>query len=355
MSVETERERASQAIAEAYQSSFFNLYWRAIGLFLGKGRPSSIWVSAAAVMVGNLLLGVAVSALLGETQFTALNAILVNVMWVTWTYLGVSLTIIINGRMVEFLQQRVTRSLRSERDVRDLLQWANQWLGKQIPQLLVSLGLGISIALLAFRSIYPASRFALGPVLIYFVNFFHISIATYGLLSLIAFVLKLQDWSLLLYTDDPASSPILLELSNELRSYMLYVSGGTALLLLLAGSVHALTITTALIALVVVWIPILILFVLGNQAFSRQIIRVKYERLEKIQSEIMELSDVEKMDTITVTHVKHLMDYHDRVKASRESLYSYRSIINLIGSLALPTISAVLSTIDVWQRIFGKP
>lgn len=353
MSIQTERERASQVIADLYENSFFQRYWRAIGFFIGRGKPISVWMSAAVVMAANLLLGVMVSTLLRETQFTTLNAILVNAMWVTWAYFAICLTLNINGRLVEFLRLDITKSLQNEQHIHELLLWAKRWIGRQIPQLLFSLGFGITSALLAFHGVYPTTKFSFGQTLIYFVNFFHLGIALYGAFALTAFMLNLRNWYLLLYVDDPASSPILLRLAKELRDYALLVSFASAVPLLLTGLMGVVNITLVLIVLFA-WIPILALFVLGNQAFSQQIIRVKYERLEQLQSRIMKLSsDAEKMDTDTILHVKNLMDYHDRVKSSRNSLYSAQSFINLIGSLALPVLSAILSTIDVWQKIFG--
>lgn len=354
MSIQTERQRASQVFGELYQNSFFNRYWETIGRFLGRGKPTSIWVSAAIVMSGNLLLGVAVSTLLVETQFTTLNAILVNIMWVTYTYFMIPLFLNRNKRLLEFLQLQFLKSLPDEHQIQEFLVWANQWLGRKIPQFFVSIGLG-TIAFLAFYGIYPTAKFSLGQVLIYFINFFHAGIWLYGLLSLTAFMLKLNIWNLVLYSDDPASSPILLQFSKELRDYILFFAFASAILLLLVGLIGALNATITLTMLVIVWIPMLVLYVLGNQAFSHQIVRVKYERLEKLQSKIMRLSDAEKLDKDTIAHIKSLIDYHDRVKSSRNSLYSTESFVNLVGSLAMPLLGATLSIIDVWQKIFGEP
>lgn len=350
-----DRQYASQVIGELYQNSFFNRYWETIGRFLGRGKPTSIWVSAAVVMSANLLLGVTVSALLGETQFTTWNAILVNLMWVTYSYFMIPLFLYRNKRLLEFLQSRVVKSLADESDVNEVLLWASRWIGRRIPQLLLSFALGISVAWLAFYGIYPLAKFSLGQVLIYFINFFHAGVWLYGLLSLIAFILKLNKWHLVLYVDDPASSPILLQFAKELRDYIFFIAFASAILLLLAGVIGAFNITILLSMLAVVWIPMLVLYVLGNQAFSHQIVRSKYYRLEKLQSEIMKRSDVENLDKDTIAHIKSLVDYHDRVKSSRNSLYSPDSFINLIGSLALPLLGAILSAIDVWQKLLGKP
>jgi len=343
MSIQSERQRASQVIAELYKSSFFIRYWEIIGRFIGRGKPASIWMSAAVVMCANLLMGVTVSALLGETQFTTRNAIIVNTMWVTYSYFMIPLMIGIHGRMIEFLHTQFTKSLQQEQHIHELMFWANQWLGQKILQLFVSLGFGLIVGLLSFYGIYPSTKFSFGQTLIFFVNFFHLGLTFYGVLSLLAFVLRLKSWHLILYPDNPATSPILLRLSNELRNYILFLAIASAILLLLLGSIGALSTIIIVSMLILAWIPILALFVLGNQAFSQQIIRVKYERLEELQTKIMKLSNVEKMDTDTMAYVKGLMDYRDRVNSSQNSLYNPASFINLIGSLALPVLSVILS------------
>ena len=355
MSIEIERQHASQVIDELYENTFFQRYWRAIGRLIGRGKQASIWVSAAIVMCTNLLLGLTVSALLGETQFTTMKAILVNLMWVTYGFLLVPIFISTNTRMVEFLRLRFVKSLQDESHIEELLSWASRWFGHRSIQFFISLSFGIAVALLTFHSIYPSTKFSVGQTLIYFICFFHVAVALYGLLSLLAFSSMLHKLSLVLYSDDPASSPILLQLSRQLRDYILVLAFATAGLLLLDGFVGTLNIMVILITLVVAWIPILALFVLGNQAFSQQIIRVKHERLEKLQSEIMQLSAVKEMDKDTIAHITSLMNFHDRVRATRNSLYNPEAFMNLVGSLALPLLAAILSAIDVWQRIFGRP
>ncbi len=355
MNIQNERQQASQVIDELYQNTFFQQYWQAIRKFIGKGKIASIWVSAAIIMSINLLLGVTVSVFLGETQFTTLNVILSNLIWVAYAYFSILLFLSMNTRMVKFLQLRFIKSLQYESHIHEFLFWANQWIGRKIPQLLFSLGFGIATAFLAFYTIYPSTKFSLGQILIFFINFFHAGVGVYSLLSLLAFVLKLNKWYLVLYSDDPASSPILVELSKELRTYILLLAFVSAILLILISLIGALSLTIILSMLIIVWIPILALFILGNQAFSQQITRVKHEKLEKLQSEIMKMSNGKKLDKETIAHVKSLMDYHDRVSSTRNSFYNSESFVNLIGSLTLPTLAAILSAIDVWQKIFGKP
>jgi hypothetical protein len=37
------------------------------------------------------------------------------------------------------------------------------------------------------------------------------------------------------------------------------------------------------------------------------------------------------------------------------SMINLGSVANLLGSLALPLVGALLSIFDVWQKIFGTP
>jgi hypothetical protein len=146
-----------------------------------------------------------------------------------------------------------------------------------------------------------------------------------------------------------------MQLSRELRDYILFIAFIGAILMLLLGLVEALNIILIISMVIAFWIPIMTLFIMGNYAFSQQITRAKYERLEYLQSKIMELSNVEKIDKETTAHIISLMDYHDRVKGARNSLYNIRSFTNLFGSLALPFLAAALNAIDVWQKTFGMP
>lgn len=354
MSIQSEQQYASQVIGALYQNSFFNQYWDEIGRFLGRGKPTSIWLSSAVVMGANLFLGITISLLLKETQFTTLEIIKANALWITYSFFMIPLLVNIHTMMIVFLHTQFIKSLIYEQDIRELVLWANRWFGQKKPQVLVSCVFALVIAFWTFYGLYPTSKFSFGQTLIFFINFFHLGIAGFGVLTLVDFVSRLKNWHLALYTDNPASSPILLRLAKELRNYILFIAIASAILLLLVGLVGTINNSLILLMLIMAWIPILTLFILGNQAFSQQIIRVKYERLEELQAKIMKLSNVEEMDAKTIEHVKNLMDYHDRVSSSQNSLYNVQSFINLIGSLALPVLSVILSTIDVWQKILNR-
>ena len=126
MSLITQRKQTSQAITELWHNSFFNRHWRTIGRFAGRGKEVSIWISAAVLMVVNLLLGVSLSAVLGETHFISTSIILTNLMWVTYTYLMILLALGIYSRMLDFLRLRLIESIKMEKQLQELQVWAEQ-------------------------------------------------------------------------------------------------------------------------------------------------------------------------------------------------------------------------------------
>jgi hypothetical protein len=348
MSLITQRKQTSQAIAELWHDNFFNRHWRAIGRLTGRGKEISIWISVAVLMVVDLLLGVSLSAVLGETHFTSTSIILTNLMWVTYTYLMILLALGVYSRMLDFLRLRLIESINMEKQLQELQAWAEQWLGRDFRQVLFCVAFGFLLATVNVYAIYQTTHLSVGVTLIYFINFFHLGGAVYGLISLIAFLLRLRHWNLSLYPDDPASSPILLQLSEQLRDYLLVYSSGIALFMLLVGFVGALNLITVSEFMIFNWIPILTLFLVSHFAFSSLITRVKQKRMGVIQSQIMKLSSLNKTDTKTITQIMSLMNYHDRVKSAKNSLLNLQSIINLLGSLALPSLAIL---IDAWPYV----
>lgn len=352
MSLITQHQQTSQVMADVLFNTFFQRYWRAIGSLIGRGKVASIWVSAAVVMIANILVGWSISVLLKETLFTSPEIILNNLIWVTYTYLMIPLILSINARLLEFLRNRLLGFMENEQQIEELKTWMTQWIGRPLLQLFFYLGYAVVIAPLSFYSVYHTTHFSLGVTWVYFINYFHIGAGLYGLISLIAFLLKLRHWSLRLYPDDPASSPILMQLSDELRDYMLMFSFGTTLFMLLTVLTGALTTIGIFTLLITNWIPVLTLFILGNYVLARLIKRAKYERLEILQSEITKLSSIGKLDTKTTAQILSLMDYHDRIKATPNSLINSQSMINLFGSLALPLLATLIEALPHIQNLF---
>jgi hypothetical protein len=342
MSLITQRKQTSQAVAELWHNTFFNRYWRAIGSFLGRGKEVPLGVSVAVVMTVNLIVGTSVSFLLRERQYLSAPVVMADLVWVTYTCFAVLLARVIHAKLLGFLHQRFVHSIKREKDIRDLQAWAEQWLGQNRRAILFGVVFAAGMAPSGFYAVYQTMHLSIGVTLIYFVNFFHLSVSVYGLFSLIAFLLRFKDWQLTLYPDDPGSTPILLEFAAEVRSYLMIYSFGIALFMLLTQLVGRLNLFNLVQFFLLNWLPILTMFVLANVALSGMITRVKHERMGEIQAQIMKLARLEKTDTKITAQIMGLMNYHDRVKGARNSLVNSQAIVNLLGSLALPAIATLI-------------
>ena len=106
------------------------------------------------------------------------------------------------------------------------------------------------------------------------------------------------------------------------------------------------------VILILSWTPTLTLFILGHYVFSRLIKRLKHERLGNLQSKIMKLPNADELDTKKTAQIMSLMDYHDRVKATPNSLINSQSVVNLFGSLALPLLATLIQALSCIQNLF---
>jgi hypothetical protein len=342
MSLITQRKQTSQAVAELWHNTFFNRYWRAIGGFLGRDKEVPVSVSAAVVMALSWMLGVSISFLLRESQFLSTQVVLTNLMWMGYTYFVILLAIANHSKLLDFVRLHLIASMKTEKDIRDLQAWAQQWLGRNVREVLFSVVFAAALTPVGYYSLYSQGHFSLGIAVFYFFNYFHLSASVYGLFSVIVFLSRLKDWQLTLYPDDPGSTPILLQLSAQLRNYLLVFSFGAALFMVLARLVSELNIFSIVGFLIVAWLPVLALFFLTHLSISGMITRVKQERMGEIQAQIMKLSRQGKTDTQVTAQILSLMNYHDRVKGARNSLVNSQAILNLLGSLALPAIATLI-------------
>lgn len=54
----------------------------------------------------------------------------------------------------------------------------------------------------------------------------------------------------------------------------------------------------------------------------------------------------------TLGHIDKLMDYHDRIKATKDSALNLRATLSFLNSLLLPVIASILANFDqIIERI----
>ena len=178
----------------------------------------------------------------------------------------------------------------------------------------------------------------------------------YQLIMLIIFAAKLRDYDLALFSTAPGSSKVIFQLSGELSFLVYYVAFFATILTLGTVASNVQSLSLLYISLwVSLWVPIIALFILNQTSLASMIRRAKWKTLNEVQAKIEKLRTSKSFGTPkTMDAISKLMDYHDRVKATRNSAIDSSTIANFINSLLLPLLAFILGNLDQVIALFAR-
>jgi hypothetical protein len=178
----------------------------------------------------------------------------------------------------------------------------------------------------------------------------------YYLILFIALPVRLSRYQFKLYESNPGSSEVIDHLSRMLSTFVYINAVFIALVTLWAGLWGGLNEPLFIIPFVLaVWVPLTILFIINQYGLARIITRAKWKKLNKIQAKIAALEAEENIaDKDTLEAVNRLMDYHDRIKATRNSALDLRAGLNFLNSLLLPLLAFVLANLRDILNFFNQ-
>jgi hypothetical protein len=157
---------------------------------------------------------------------------------------------------------------------------------------------------------------------------------------------SLRRYNLSLFAADPANSELVSRLSGVLSIFIYFYAVYAAYLTLVATSLGLLP-SLGLIAVLILWVPLISIFILNQMGLSSMIRRVKWKTLNEMQTKVEKLQAAKNFgDKETMDAVNRLMDYHDRVKATRDSALNLGSVLSFINSLLLPLLAFLLGNLD---------
>jgi hypothetical protein len=181
-----------------------------------------------------------------------------------------------------------------------------------------------------------------------------VNIILYQLLMLILLSTRLRRYDLKLFSADPGSTELTSRLSGELGFFIYFVAIFAAILTLVVSQIGVLY-SFGFYLVLFFWLPITALFILNQTSLSSIIRHAKWKTLNEIQAMVEKLqegnnySDKETMDAIN-----RLMNYHNQVKATRNSAVDLGTALNFINSLLLPLIAFILGNLDLVMKMFTK-
>jgi hypothetical protein len=127
-----------------------------------------------------------------------------------------------------------------------------------------------------------------------------------------------------------------------------------AIVTLVAALLGWLTLATIIFLALVGWGPLTALFVTNQVALAKIITRAKWKKLNEIQAQIEKLEAEENIaEKETMETINRLMDYHDRIKATRNSALDLRAGLNFLNSLLLPLLAFLLGNLKEVLKLFS--
>lgn len=316
-----------------------NYSGKVIQKLIRRKQMVSFYWSAAFICIVILGIGLGISALSGEKiewQF-----IKTEVLGIALAFLSLIIFKIARNTVVEKISNKILGSIQDENNIVDLQKWLYQFSNVK--------------AHLIFCIIYAIS-FTYGlrqeftgygsSFIVFFIAFIW-GIPMYFLILFILLPYKLGRYELHLYKADPSSSKIIYELSHLFGGLIyLYaiVAAGSMIFIAYSGLLPSLALPSILVA----WLPIIIFFSINQYALSSIISRGKWNTLREIQIQVENIQAKEDLtDKNNMDKVIRLMDYHDRVKATRNSALDIKAGLDFLNSLLLPVIGFFIGNIDI--------
>lgn len=357
------KEKINQGKYKTLADDLFDRTGRVIQTVTRSSNPVSMWSSAVVLALATWSIGALISVLLGELEIFS-QLILVGI-WLELLGLSAVLAIkIIFSTILRALGEKIVDAIASEADLDDL---KNRLVAisssKKYLVIMLAAGLLFGLFMPVFWLLITegslASYFA-SPV--FGVVIMSILIALQGVISwnyifpVFGLPSKIGQYELDLYTVDPASSEVIDRLSDLLNHIVFVFSANLAIFTIGLLVLVPLLLTASLVFLVLVWGILIVIFLGGQFSLSKAISRAKWKTLNDIQAKIEKLQSQEEIPTKeTLEHISALMDYHDRIRTTRNSALDIRTGLSFLQSLLLPVIGLLVANIkNVIELVFSE-
>lgn len=166
------------------------------------------------------------------------------------------------------------------------------------------------------------------------------------LLWFIRFTGRLAKYEFDLFLLAPVHSEFIVRIKRFYNNIMYAIMG----YFLLCVVLNAFNIWAELLTITFSWIPAIFLFLAYQNSLRQIIIRSKWKYLDRVQSQITDLSSKGVSDKSTLETINCLMDYHERIRLTPDSAMDIRSVLSFLNQLMLPLLGFLVANLD---RIIG--
>jgi hypothetical protein len=343
---------------------FLEWFDRLLRKILRRTKPLPIWLTATLLSLSLILIGFVIIYFSGDITLLinligasrGLGALTI----ISGAFISITSAVIMNQyirRIFSFWHNEIldqTESMASLVDFEDWLQKTCNWRLHFLVTIIAVLVLTPNGILM----VNTQSGISAGYGLIFSMLFWSVFLYVFFYQFLMAIFLsaRIRRYDLKLFAADPSSSEIISRLSSELSwvIYLVAVYGiiGLISVRLIFGSIDPYVV---IVQLFFAWLPVILLFVLIQTGLSDIIRRAKWKTLNEIQTRVEKLQAAQNFeDKESMDAINRLMDYHDRVKATRDSALDFRTYLGFINSLLLPLLAFILGNLDLVLNLFAR-
>ena len=323
--------------------------------WLGRGKPVSVLTGILFYFLLPFLIGFLIAVLLGEVNrwqkiFGNVSSMPNIFVWVYFGLLTSTLSMFVANiyfwKIVAVLKAYVLDAVETQETLGLIKLWVNFLCDKKYTLIGAVLGGLVSVPIVVSVFSNSAGIFiGVGYAVTLFLFSAQSALFFGFLLGTLVFAFNVRYYELTLFESDPAHSEVISKLSGSLNWFVYLVA--------VYGAVQTFGIVTLNLpyfssVLIVFWIAIGGVFILSQYGLSQVIQRAKWRTLNQCQLEIMAIRS--KKPALTEEdreQLNWLLEYHDRVKATRNSAFDASAGLSLLNSLFLPLIGFLLGNVDV--------
>jgi hypothetical protein len=328
-------------------------------------EPVSIWAITTILSLGLTLLGFVALYISGELlptndAFKKLGLTFeIGTLWlILLNALNITSMVLLNNytnRIFIFWRDNLLDAIESIKNIDEFETWLKTTCNKR--QHLISSLIGGSFFSLyvVVASIQRGILFSYGSVFGLYILCMVASSSIYLLWTSILLSAKLYRYEIKLLSIDPSSSELISRLSATLGLLIYIIASSGAVGALLTALSGELLQILGVVQILVIWLPLGVVFSINQTSLASIIRRAKWKTLNEIQSQVEELRAMNNLkDKETMEAINRLMDFHDRVKATRNSAIDSGTILNFINSLLLPLLAFLLGNLDKVLLLFSR-
>lgn len=329
-------------------------------------QPLPGWIIGVILVLLINLMGYTINSITGEWTNTKKYFDLLDlrfetgILWKLWdSILAVTVLFVINGfigRILSLWGSEIIDATGSTSSLAIFENWLAGICNRRLHSIVAMVG-GLSASFFSagilstvnLQYSFIGKGFALMQMINYIINFS----SFYLFLMFIFLAANLRRYDMRLFAADPSSSELVFRLSGALN-FVVYIIAAFAVISAPVFTIVGFTVADMLV-LLFLWLPIVAMFMVNQSSLSSIIRRAKWKTLNDIQAKVENLQAEENFgDKETMDAIKRLMDYHDRVKATRDSALDFRTYFSFFNSLLLPLLAFILGNLDLVMKLLGR-